>query len=161
MHLLYLKDSAGYRVDGSLGHEGADLFSSPRQALDSASHRTAGEKKKKKSISTSRLIWYRLYSSFLCEVLIKTGFEDSAVNGLLTCFAAWRGATCGYTGGERWRGWTESYQSSDTSVWKESEGSSGGADKSWKLSQTSDILVSLKMSSEKVIKQFLLLLNKA
>lgn len=33
MHLFYLKDSAGYRVDGSLGHEGADLFSSPRQAF--------------------------------------------------------------------------------------------------------------------------------
>lgn len=32
MHLFYLEDSAGYRVDGSLGHEGADLFSSPGQA---------------------------------------------------------------------------------------------------------------------------------
>ena len=26
MHLFYLTDSAGYRVDGSLGHEGDDLF---------------------------------------------------------------------------------------------------------------------------------------
>lgn len=32
MHLFYLEDSAGYWVDGSLGHEGADLFSSPGQA---------------------------------------------------------------------------------------------------------------------------------
>lgn len=45
MHLFYLKDSAGYRVDGSLGHEGADLFSFQRQPLDSARHHTAGKQK--------------------------------------------------------------------------------------------------------------------
>lgn len=46
MHLFYLKDSAAHRVDGSLGHEGADLFSCQRRALDSATQpRSTAENK--------------------------------------------------------------------------------------------------------------------
>lgn len=41
---FHLRDSAGYPVDGSLGHEGADLFSSLRRALDLTSRHTAGKK---------------------------------------------------------------------------------------------------------------------
>lgn len=37
------------------------------------------------------------FAPFL-NFLMKTGLEDSTVNGLLTCFAVQRGATCGYMG---------------------------------------------------------------